>query len=215
VRPLDPRLLRHGRATRGYLVTVVAIGLAVAGCAIAQATLLARVIARVFLGGAGLAAVRPAMLALLGVITLRAALAWGGQVAAHLAADRVKSELRRKLLARALALGPAWLDRERSGELARHRHSRDRRARRLPRALPAGAGAGRAGAGAAAGLRVARRPGLGGHHGGHHPADPGLHDPHRAVRPGGDQAPVAHPVAARRAFPGRAPGAAHPQDLRA
>lgn len=118
MKPLDPRLLRSGRATRGYLLASGAIGVAVAACLAAQALLLSHVVARAFLGGAGLSALHPALLALFAVVALRALLAWAGQVVAHLAAARVKSELRSRLLARTLELGPAFLGRERSGELA-------------------------------------------------------------------------------------------------
>jgi ABC-type transport system involved in cytochrome bd biosynthesis fused ATPase/permease subunit len=105
VKPLDPRLLRRGCATRGFLVASGAIGVAVAACLVAQALLLSHVVARVFLGGAGLSAVRQALLALLAVVAVRALLAWAEQVAAYLAAARVKSELRGRLLARTLELG--------------------------------------------------------------------------------------------------------------
>ena len=42
VKPLDPRLLRHAAAARGYLVVTVVLGLAATGLILAQASLLAR-----------------------------------------------------------------------------------------------------------------------------------------------------------------------------
>jgi thiol reductant ABC exporter CydD subunit len=117
VRPLDPRLLRVARATRSYLVTTVACGVVAAGLVIAQATLLADIIARVFYG-ADLAAVQGALLALAVVLAARAGLAGAQEALAHHASIRVKAQLREALLARAFALGPRWLAGERSGELA-------------------------------------------------------------------------------------------------
>ncbi|MEA2590656.1 MAG: hypothetical protein QOD62_487 [Actinomycetota bacterium] len=48
--PLDPRLLRASPAVRRYIAASVTIGTASAILLIAQAVLLAQVIARVFLG---------------------------------------------------------------------------------------------------------------------------------------------------------------------
>jgi len=117
VRPLDPRLLRVARATRSYLVTTVTCGVVAAGLVIAQATLLADIIARVFYG-ADLDAVQGALLGLAVVLAARAGLAGAQEALAHHASIRVKAQLREALLARAVALGPRWLAGERSGELA-------------------------------------------------------------------------------------------------
>ena len=57
------------------------------------------------------------MAALLIVVAARAALSYGGEVAALRAAAAVKSQLRRALLARSLRLGPAWLGGQRAGEI--------------------------------------------------------------------------------------------------
>src|SRR6266496_1151134 len=83
VKALDPRLLRHAGATRGYLAATVAIGVAEAGCVVVQALLLASVVTRVFLGGGGLPEVRGALGGLLVALVLRAGLAWAGPVVAH------------------------------------------------------------------------------------------------------------------------------------
>ena len=57
------------------------------------------------------------MLALLGVVAARAAVSYGGEVAALRAAATVKSQLRRALADRALRLGPGWLRDQRAGEI--------------------------------------------------------------------------------------------------
>lgn len=118
MRPLDPRLVRHARSARTYLALTVALGWATAGLVLAQALLLARAITDVFHRGASLADLSGALLALLGVAGARTAVAWAQEAIAHASVAGVKRELRERLLAHALELGPAWLAGERSGELA-------------------------------------------------------------------------------------------------
>lgn len=118
MKPLDPRLLRYARTTRIFLLSSVALGTATAALIIAQATLLAGMLTRAFLGGATLSGLRTPMLLLLAVVAGRALVAWLQEVAAHRSSAAVKSQLRGRLLAHAMALGPRWLSGERSGELA-------------------------------------------------------------------------------------------------
>jgi len=117
VRPADPRLLRHARAARGYLITTVALGLAATALILAQAGLLARALATAARSGPGADPLRGTLAALLVVVAARAAVAYGGEAAALRAAAAVTSQLRRALAARALRLGPAWLSRQRAGEI--------------------------------------------------------------------------------------------------
>ncbi|RKS79262.1 ATP-binding cassette subfamily C protein CydD [Actinomadura pelletieri DSM 43383] len=118
MKPLDSRLLKHARTTRIFLVASVVLGTATAGLIIAQATLLADMITRAFLGGATLGDLRTPLLLLLAVVLGRTLVAWLQEVAAHRSSAAVKSQLRGRLLAHALRLGPRWLSGERSGELA-------------------------------------------------------------------------------------------------
>ncbi|WP_433475574.1 thiol reductant ABC exporter subunit CydD [Spirillospora sp. CA-142024] len=118
MKPLDPRLLRYARTTRLFLAASVLLGAATAGLIIAQATLLADMLTRAFLGGATLAGLRTPLLLLLAVVLGRTLVAWLQEVAAHRSSAAVKSQLRGRLLARSLRLGPRWLSGERSGELA-------------------------------------------------------------------------------------------------
>ncbi|WP_207934392.1 thiol reductant ABC exporter subunit CydD [Actinomadura sp. KC06] len=118
MKPLDPRLLKHARTTRAFLVASVALGTATAGLIIAQATLLADMLTRAFLDGAALGDLRVPLLLLLAVVLGRTVVAWLQEVAAHRSSAAVKSQLRARLLAHALRLGPRWLSGERSGELA-------------------------------------------------------------------------------------------------
>jgi thiol reductant ABC exporter CydD subunit len=114
LKPLDPRLLRYARASRGYLVACVVLGVASAALIVAQATLLAAGISTVFHGRTGL---RGILVGLAGVVAGRALLAWAQEVAAHRAAAAVKSQLRGRLLAHVVRLGPGWLTGQRAGEL--------------------------------------------------------------------------------------------------
>src|SRR6185312_4485862 len=114
---VDPRLLRYARAARSYLIVTVLLGLAVTGLILAQAALLARALAAAALG-TGAAALAGILLALLGVVVARGAAAYGGEATALRAAARIKSQLRRKLIARCLRLGPAWLGGQQPGQLA-------------------------------------------------------------------------------------------------
>jgi ATP-binding cassette subfamily C protein CydD len=98
VKPLDPRLLRYAGATRGYLALTVALGLAVAGLIVAQATLLANGIAAVFLDGAGPAELVPTLARLVAITVARSAVAWAQEVAAVRSAAAVKSQLRTRLM---------------------------------------------------------------------------------------------------------------------
>jgi ATP-binding cassette, subfamily C, bacterial CydD len=114
---IDRRLLRDAAAARPYLVVTVALGLAGTGLILAQAGLLARVLAGAARGDAA-AALAATLTALLVVVAARAAVSYGGEVAALRAAAAVKSQLRRALTARSLRLGPAWLAGQRAGEIA-------------------------------------------------------------------------------------------------
>jgi len=115
--PVDRRLLRHARAARGYLITAVGLGLVATVLILAQAGLLARALATAARTSPGAAPLWGTLLALLGVVAARAAVSYGGEVAALRAAATVKSQLRRALAARALRLGPAWLGGQQTGEI--------------------------------------------------------------------------------------------------
>jgi ATP-binding cassette, subfamily C, bacterial CydD len=116
VRPFDPRLLRHASAARGHLLLTVGLGLAGTGLILAQAGLLAHALASAA-AGPGLAALAGTLIALLAVLAARAGTSYGGEVAALRAAATIKSQLRRRLTAHALRLGPSWLGGQQAGEL--------------------------------------------------------------------------------------------------
>jgi ATP-binding cassette subfamily C protein CydD len=116
VKPLDRRLLHYAGAARGYLVLTVVLSLAGTGLILAQAGLLARALAGAATG-TGLAALSGTLIALAAVLAARAGASYGGEVAALRAAAKVKSQLRGRLTAHALRLGPSWLAGQQAGEI--------------------------------------------------------------------------------------------------
>ncbi len=113
---VDRRLIRYAGAARAHLVVTVVLGLAGTGLILAQAGLLARALAVAARGDVA-AALSGTLAALLVVVAARAAVSYGGEVAALRAAATVKSQLRRALTARSLRLGPVWLGGQRAGEI--------------------------------------------------------------------------------------------------
>ncbi|MEU9955565.1 thiol reductant ABC exporter subunit CydD [Streptomyces sp. NPDC050982] len=117
MKPIDPRLLRYARATRLFLIAVVGLGVVGAGLVIAQAMLIAEVVVGAFQHELSVAELRTPLLLLAAVAVGRACVSWLTELAAHRASAAVKSELRRRLLERAGALGPGWLSGQRIGSL--------------------------------------------------------------------------------------------------
>ncbi|MEU4346786.1 thiol reductant ABC exporter subunit CydD [Streptomyces sp. NPDC023838] len=117
MKPIDPRLLRYARATRLFLVAVVALGLVGAGLVVAQAMLIADVVVGAFQDDLGAAGLRTPLLLLGAVAVGRGLVSWLTDLAAHRASAAVKSELRGRLLERAALLGPEWLGGQRTGSL--------------------------------------------------------------------------------------------------
>ncbi|WP_067474148.1 thiol reductant ABC exporter subunit CydD [Actinomadura hibisca] len=117
MKPLDPRLLRRARAARAFLAASAVSGLVTTGLIVAQAVLLADVLAGAFAGRTA-AALTPSLLALLAIAAARAAVAWAAEALAHRSAAAVKTRLRRDLAAHALRLGPGRRAGGGPGELA-------------------------------------------------------------------------------------------------
>jgi ATP-binding cassette subfamily C protein CydCD len=117
VKPIDPRLLRYARATKLFLVAVVGLGAVGALLVIAQAMLVAEIVVGAFQHGLPVAGLRTPLLLLVAVAAGRALVSWLTELAAHRASAAVKSELRGRLLERAVALGPGWLSGQRTGSL--------------------------------------------------------------------------------------------------
>lgn len=117
MKPIDPRLLRYARATRVFLIAVVALGLVGAALVIAQAMLIAEIVVGSFQKGQSVSALTTPLLLLAGIAAARGLVSWLTELAAHRASAAVKSELRGRLLDRAAALGPGWLSGQKAGSL--------------------------------------------------------------------------------------------------
>ncbi|WP_441251070.1 thiol reductant ABC exporter subunit CydD [Kitasatospora sp. McL0602] len=115
MRPVDPRLLRYAGATRAFLAASVLLGGAGAALVVAQASLIAELVVRAFQQQAY--DLTGPLLLLAATALGRALVAWLTELTAHRSVARVKSDLRRQLLERATALGPAYLSGRRTGEL--------------------------------------------------------------------------------------------------
>jgi thiol reductant ABC exporter CydD subunit len=102
---LDPRLLRYARTTRRFILLSAGIGGATAALVIAQAWLIATVVAGAFIDHRTLKDLRVQVVALLAVVGARAVLAWAAERAAQRASASAKSELRLAGAAHVAGLG--------------------------------------------------------------------------------------------------------------
>jgi ATP-binding cassette subfamily C protein CydCD len=118
VRALDPKLLQYARATRTFLIVSVVLGVLSALLIVAQAWLLADVVASAFLGGKSLAQLHTPLVTLLFVVVARALVAWVAELAASRSSAGAKSQLRLALLERTAELGLDSSREERTGALA-------------------------------------------------------------------------------------------------
>ncbi len=112
------RLLALARSTHLALTLTVALGLFGGLLTILQAWLFASIINDVFILGKTLAQVSLPLGILVGVIALKALSISGSEMSANQVAQHVKSDLRTHLLEHLIALGPAFTQSERTGELA-------------------------------------------------------------------------------------------------
>ncbi|HZO79324.1 MAG TPA: thiol reductant ABC exporter subunit CydD [Solirubrobacteraceae bacterium] len=117
MRALDPRLLRRTKSARPLLALDTVLGIVAALAVLAQATLLARIIARAFYG-ASFRALGLDFILLVGAFTFRAACMWGMEVAGRRAAWDVLSELRLALAEKRLRGAPIAVDGVEAGEVA-------------------------------------------------------------------------------------------------
>ena len=95
----------------------VALGAVTAGLVLAQAWLIANTISDVVVHHQGMAHVRTLVVLLAMVILGRSLVAWLGERTAQRASASAKSDLRTALVQQIVQLGPAGIDRERSGRL--------------------------------------------------------------------------------------------------
>ena len=114
---VDKRLLQQARASRADLALTVGLGMLAGVVIVGQARLVSLVISQVFLAGGTLNQVWLQLAGFLVLSLVLAVLVWGREVAANRVAGRVKADLRSRLVAHLLELGPVYAQGERSGEL--------------------------------------------------------------------------------------------------
>jgi ATP-binding cassette, subfamily C, bacterial CydCD len=116
-RLMHRRLLLLTRDTRPPLLLTILCGLFAGLLTIWQAWLLSSVIAAVFLEKQTLAQVTRPLIIMLIVISARAFFTWLNEISANAVALKIKTDLRNRLFAHILKLGPAYSRRQRTGEL--------------------------------------------------------------------------------------------------
>jgi ATP-binding cassette subfamily C protein CydD len=115
---VDRRLARESRAARTQLRLAGGLGVAMAATVVAQAALLAHVIASAAVHHTALARLTGALTALAAVIAVRALLAGAFEATGRRGATRVMSELRGRLAEQLLERSPVSRVADRTGELA-------------------------------------------------------------------------------------------------
>lgn len=105
--PIDPRLLRRVRATRGYLLAAVVVGSAAGALLVGQAWVLSRMIAHVFdtrsVSGMPFGGLATGLGLLAALFTGRGLLSWSSTWLGRRTAAAVKSQLRRDITAARIA----------------------------------------------------------------------------------------------------------------
>lgn len=114
---IDNRLLKEGLRYKRQVAAVIGFGIISACGAILQAYLLTDIVGAVFLAHRRVADVLVSSGWLISVAAVRALMLWAGETAASSLAERVKQNLRHRLLAKLFDLGPFYVMTEQSGEL--------------------------------------------------------------------------------------------------
>ena len=112
------RLIALARSSGFALTLTILLGWGGGLLTILQAWYLASIVNAVFLNGLTRAALALPLGLLLAVVATKALTIWGADVSANVVAQRVKTDLRERLLTHLAGLGPAFTQGERTGELA-------------------------------------------------------------------------------------------------
>ena len=115
--PVVRELLRYVKRARIFLGCAIVLGMLGACATVAQMVFLSKIVDQVLLGGEDFGQVR-LLLVLLGAAVLRSGLLWLREIVAQRGAVYVKFELRERLFAHLMRLGPSYARGERTGELA-------------------------------------------------------------------------------------------------
>lgn len=116
-KPLDPRLLRYAKSSRGFFAAITLVSIAHTILILAFAWLLTKLIVEL-VDGTSLEQITPYLAAFAAVIIARTALIWLREKLASRAAARAEAELRTQLLNAVSELGSKWLDSQNGAKLA-------------------------------------------------------------------------------------------------
>ncbi|MDR0594395.1 MAG: thiol reductant ABC exporter subunit CydD [Bifidobacteriaceae bacterium] len=109
MKPLDPRLIRHARAARGYMILTAALGVAMSVAVVFQAMVVARVIGTLASGGrTGPGWLPRSLIMVAAIVAVRIGVAWAQERFAHRAAISTIAQLRGAVLRHVVALGPRF-----------------------------------------------------------------------------------------------------------
>ena len=111
-------LLGQLRPARNWICAAVGLGFAGGMLLVAQAAFLANLIQGIFMDGLPRQVMLPSFAGLAAVVVLRAAAAWGREVAGFMSGAKVREEVRSALMKHLAELGPFYSARQRTGELA-------------------------------------------------------------------------------------------------
>ena len=103
MKPLDPRLLRYSRSSRGFLSLTVVIALITAGLTITQGFLLAHIVVAIFQRHSLFAGIKANFIALIIIFIAKAILSYFTEWLGAIASTRIRNELRIKLIAKSIS----------------------------------------------------------------------------------------------------------------
>ncbi|MDR0627343.1 MAG: thiol reductant ABC exporter subunit CydD [Bifidobacteriaceae bacterium] len=109
MKPIDPRLLKHAHAARNYMILTALLGLIMSVAVVFQAMVVAKLVGTLASGQALTAAeLRGGLVAVAVIVAARVGVAWAQERFAHRAATNTIAELRGRVLAHTVALGPRF-----------------------------------------------------------------------------------------------------------
>src|SRR5262245_26429808 len=115
--PVERRLWRESPAARRFLYVAAGLAFLAAALWLAFVWLLSEVVNRAFVIHQTLNDICELLAAMLALLLVRAGLMWASDLVAQHAANGVKRDMRVRLMAKLVTLGPGYTRGERTGEL--------------------------------------------------------------------------------------------------
>lgn len=117
MKPIDPRLMKYARAARRFLGLGAILAIVQTACIVGFAWLISQLVVRA-IDGEPLDRLAPLLVALCGVIAVRAVTIWLLELTATRGGTVAKSELRRRVIESIARLGPGWVADRNAAKLA-------------------------------------------------------------------------------------------------